>query len=479
MRAESQDPNHRMSQLPIESPPSVLVIDDEPSLLRYFEYNIRRMGYEPRTGASITELFRLIEKGPHAVILLDLMLPDGEALDHLPRLVKACPMTSVVIVTAHGTIPKAVDAIKAGALNFIQKPVSPEQLETALTHGVEVWRLKVENQRLRRRLEPIHEFQGLIGESEPMQHLYGLIESVAGSSAPTLITGESGSGKELVARAVHALSARSAGPFVAINCAAIPHELLESEIFGHERGAFPGAAETYQGCFERADAGSLFLDEICEMDMGLQAKLLRLIQDQAFSRVGGGKPLRVDVRIIASTNQEPLRMIEAGKFREDLYYRLNVLPIHLPPLRERREDIALIATRFLRRLAEASGKGFKSLDVEALRALEAQPWRGNIRELGNVIQQAVALHDGERITLEMLPESIRNRGGEPARERGNGGDADGEDDPEKLRPFWQVERDEIQRALRACRGNVQDVARRLEISAATLYRKIEKYGLVK
>jgi len=468
--------------------PSVLVIDDEPSLLRYFQYNIRALGFRIRTGRSIADLMRLLEEEHYSAILLDLMLPDGEALDVLPQVMEACPQTSVILISAHGTIPKAVAAIKQGAVNFLQKPVSVEQLDSVVNQAIEMWRLKREVHELKRKLDPVSEFHGMIGESEIMQGVYSMIESVSSTSTPVMVTGESGTGKELVAQAIHELSPRAHQPFIAINCAAIPRDLLESQIFGHERGSFTGAIEQHRGCFERADKGTLFLDEIAEMDVGLQAKLLRLIQEQSFFRIGGTNLIHVNVRLIAATNRDPLKMVEAGKFREDLFYRLNVLPVHLPPLRERRQDIALIATHYLHKVSNANRKQFQGFDLVALNALENHPWSGNIRELQNVIEQIVVLHDGERVMFDMLPESVKSKGG--LRERqipADGSAAENSqmslatngDIPSSLRPFWQVERDEIQRALNICKGNVQDVARRLEISAATLYRKIEKYGLVK
>jgi DNA-binding NtrC family response regulator len=443
------------------------------------------MGHRVRTGGSLSEMARLLEEENFSVALLDLMLPDGEALEKLPRLVADYPAMSVVIISAHGTIPKAVEAIKQGAVNFIQKPVNPEQLEGALINAIERWRLKGEVRALRRRLEPTSEFHAMVGQSEVMQGVYSTIESVANTMAPVMITGESGTGKELVARAIHASSPRAEKAFIAINCAAIPKDLLESEIFGHEKGAFTGAIEQHRGCFERADKGTLFLDEICEMDIGLQVKLLRLIQEQSFFRIGGTEQLKVNVRILAATNKDPVEMVKAGKFREDLFYRLNVLPIHLPPLRERREDIALIANRFLQQFTEENGRRFEGFERPALRALERQRWPGNVRELRNAIEQVVVLHDGERVAFEMLPERIQAaaatdgvEAARPAEDRGAGGPREVEE-REAIRPFWLVERDEIQRALDLCAGNVQEVARRLELSPATLYRKIEKYGLVR
>lgn len=471
---------------------SVLVVDDEPSLLRYFEYNIQSLGYRVRTGKSIADLFRLLEEESFTVLLLDLMLPDGEALDYLPEIVERYPDLSVALVSAHGTIPKAVAAIKYGAVNFIQKPVSPEQLESTIHSAVELWRLKCEVHELRRRLEPSSEFHGMIGQSEIMLNLYNTIEnSVSRTMAPVMITGESGTGKELVARAIHDCSPRSRKPFVAINCAAIPRDLLESELFGHEKGAFTGAIDRHVGCFERADKGTLFLDEICEMDPGLQAKLLRVIQEQVFYRIGGTQQITVSVRILSATNKDPLEMVKEGRFREDLYYRLNVLPITLPPLRERREDIPAIANHYLQEFSDQNRKAFRGFDRDAQLALENYTWSGNIRELRNAIEQIVVLNDGEKVTREMLPPKIRSievPRGSAAEVSSPPKDGDGSaisasstpaDAHEPIVPFWQVERDEIQRSLDICNGNVQEVARRMEISPATLYRKIEKYGLVK
>jgi DNA-binding NtrC family response regulator len=387
---------------------SVLVIDDEPSLLRYFEYNIQSLGFRVRTGKSIADLFRMLEEESFTVLLLDLMLPDGEALDFLPEIVETYPDLSVALVSAHGTIPKAVAAIKYGAVNFIQKPVSPEQLESTIRSAVELWRLKCEVHELRRKLEPTTEFHGMIGQSEVMLGLYSTIEnSLARTMAPVMITGESGTGKELVARAIHDCGPRSRKPFVAINCAAIPRDLLESELFGHEKGSFTGAIDRHVGCFERADKGTLFLDEICEMDPGLQAKLLRVIQEQIFYRIGGTQQINVSVRILSATNKDPLEMVEQGKFREDLFYRLNVLPITLPPLRERREDIPAIATHYLQEFAEENRKQFRGFESEAQLALENYPWSGNVRELRNAIEQVVVMNDGERVTRDMLPAKIR------------------------------------------------------------------------
>ena len=470
--------------------PTILVIDDETNLLRFFEYNIKGMGFDVATGESGADFHRLFSEREYATVLLDLMLPDCNGLDLLDEIVRFKPELPVILITAYGSIDKAVDAMKRGAFDFLPKPVQLERLSAIIRNAVEQFQLRREVKTLRRRLEPPREFCGMIGSSPAMLDVYNMIESVAPTVATVLITGESGTGKELVARAIHTLSGRANEPFVAINCAAIPRDLLESELFGHEKGSFTGAIDQFPGCFERSDRGTLFLDEICEMDLGLQAKLLRLLQEQVFYRIGGTKPIKVNVRILSATNQDPIQAQQDGRFREDLYYRLNVVPIHLKALRERREDIALIANKFLIEFSEANGRGFQGFELKALGAMERYGWSGNVRELRNMVEQIVVLNDAERITLDLLPEHIAScyrafdvdeqaavssaGDGEPARtaDKTLGG-------VDAIQPFWQIERDHIQIALDVCAGNVQEVARRLEISPATLYRKIEKYGLVK
>jgi DNA-binding NtrC family response regulator len=390
------------------------------------------------------------------------------------------------LITAYGTIETAGEAMKRGAMDFLPKPVDIDRLNSIIVNAVRQYELKREVKTLRRQIEPPKEFQGMAGQSAQVLEIYDTIERVAPTSATVMITGESGTGKELVARAIHALSGRSRKPFVAINCAAISRDLLESELFGHERGSFTGAEARHQGCFERADGGTLFLDEICEMDMALQAKLLRVIQERMFYRVGGSKPIEVDVRLVAATNQNPTEAVAAGRFREDLYYRLNVVPVPLPSLRDRAEDIGQIAGKFLHEFSEQNKRSFHGFELEALGAMERYRWGGNVRELRNVIEQIVVLNDGERVSLAMLPEAIQSVAPAPAQEASAASDRPASSlaspvvaTPASIRPFWQVERDTIQRALDLCRGNVQDVARRLSLSPATLYRKIEKYGLVK
>ena len=468
------------------SKPTILVIDDETNLLRFFEYNIKNLGFDVITGESAADFRNLLGQHEYATVLLDLMLPDGNGLDLLAEVRKIYAELPIIMITAYGSIDQAVKAIKLGAYEFLPKPIDLDKLNTIIRNAVEQYQLRREVRTLRRQLEPPSEFQGMVGSNPAMLEVYNMIETVAPTTATVMITGESGTGKELVAQAIHNLSGRAEANFIAINCAAIPHELLENELFGHEKGSFTGATEQYPGCFERAHRGTLFLDEICEMDLGLQAKLLRLIQERVFYRVGGTAPIEVDVRILAATNRDPATAVGTGHFREDLYYRLNVVPIALPALRERREDISAIATKFLIEFSQSYGRRFQGFDLKALAALERYPWPGNVRELRNMAEQLTVLNDGERVTLDLLPEHIRQHQPQSLA----AGPAEGAAQevvpihveaagPSSIQPFWQIERDQIQHALDVCGGNVQDVARRLEISPATLYRKIEKYGLVK
>jgi DNA-binding NtrC family response regulator len=464
--------------------PTLLVIDDEVNLLRFFEYNIKGLGYDVVSGESGADFRRLIEQRQYATVLLDMMLPDTDGLELMEEAHRLYPDLPVILITAYGTIEKAVEAMKRGAMDFLPKPVDIDRLNAILGNAVNQYRLTREIRTLRRQLDPPKEFEGMAGQSPVMLEIYAMVESVAPTTATVMITGESGTGKELVARAIHNLSGRNRKSFVAINCAALPHDLLESELFGHERGSFTGATDRHQGCFERADGGTLFLDEVCEMDLSLQAKLLRVIQERIFYRVGGTKPIQVDVRLLSATNLNPADSVRDGRFREDLFYRLNVVPIHMPALRERLEDIGQIAGKFLHEFSAANKRKFQGFDLAALGAMERCRWSGNVRELRNIIEQIVVLNDGDRVMFEMLPDAIRKAAAVPT-PLPTPTDRPVHDAPSlpegvgNIRPFWQIERDFIQHSLDVCNGNVQEVARRLELSPATLYRKIDKYGLVK
>ncbi|MCX8037842.1 MAG: sigma-54 dependent transcriptional regulator [Candidatus Sumerlaeia bacterium] len=454
--------------------PTVLVIDDDPTVLANLEGLLKKMGFSVATGRSAAEMWPLLDGRPADVLILDVLLPDlsdgTTGVDLLPDLQRTHPMLPVIILTGENKVDVAVKAMKRGARDYLVKPVDPELLEITVHQAIEHRNQVEELEALRRGLGALDGLGGMIGTHPSMQLLYAQIENVAPSNVPVLITGESGTGKELVARALHDKSRRARGPFVDINCAAIPRELLESEMFGHEKGAFTGAHRQYVGCFERAHGGTLFLDEICEMDIHLQAKLLRVLQDGKFQRIGGEQKITSDVRIISATNRNPQQAISEGKLREDLYYRLNVVHLHVPALRNRASDIYAIARYYLRRLSQTHGKSFRDFSEEAINAMIACPWKGNVRELINAIEHAVVLNQGELITLDMLPENVE-------RKPRNGSVSPVPADDSGVLPFWLTEKLEIERALRACDGNVGAAAKKLQLSQATLYRKIQKYGL--
>ena len=388
---------------------------------------------------------------------------DGDGLTLLKRLKVRQPELPVVVITAHGSVATAVAAMQAGAADFLVKPFPAERLLVTLTNALKTAALarEVKDLAAARTREG---FAGFLGASPAMQAVYRVIEAAAPSRATVFVTGESGTGKELAADAVHRLSPRAAGPFVPINCAAIPRELIESEIFGHVRGAFTGAVADRQGAAQAADGGTLFLDEICEMDLALQGKLLRFVQTGQFQPVGSTRLVSVDVRFVCATNRDPMAEVKAGRFREDLYYRLHVVPLRLPPLRDRGEDVLLLAEAFLARAAKEEGRRFVRLSPDAKAALLAHPWPGNVRELENAIRGAVVLADGEELTAEMLPAAVR-AGPRPARRVAPG------PAPDPIRPLAELEREAIERALRATGGNIPRAAAALGISPSTLYRK--------
>ena len=378
---------------------------------------------------------------------------------------------SVVVITAHGSVALAVEAMRQGAFDFIIKPFPRDRLLVTVRNALE-------RERLTRTVDVIERdfardrFQGFVGASVPMLSVYRAIESAAPSRASIFITGESGTGKELCAQAVHALSPRRAKPLIAINCAAIPRDLMESEIFGHVKGAFTGATADREGAAKLADGGTLFLDELGEMDLQLQSKLLRFVQSGTFQKVGGTKQEKVDVRFICATNRDPMKAVESGQLREDLFYRLHVVPIHLPPLREREGDAALIAKFLLPEISAEEGKDFVSLGHDAESAISAHDWPGNVRQLENILRQAVVLHDGTELTAAMLRLSaaVRSPTQEVAAQAApSGAEHNG------IRPLWEVERDTIEAAITATKGNIGEAARALGINASTIYRKRQSW----
>jgi len=452
-------------------PARLLLVEDTVSLAALYREFLRDEGHEIRHVASLGAARRALSEELPDAILLDLRLPDGDGLDLL-REVRAMPRPPpVVVMTAHGSVGTAVEAMRAGASDFLVKPFAAERLTVTLANVLE-------RAALRREVETLAAgasrtgFAGFIGAAPAMQAVYRILENAAASRATVFVTGESGTGKELAAEAVHALSPRRAGPFIALNCAAMPKDLIESEIFGHVRGAFTGAVADRPGAARMADGGTLFLDEICEMDLALQGKLLRFVQTGTFLPVGATRPLTTDVRFVCATNRDPLEEVRAGRFREDLFYRLHVVPVALPPLRERGEDVIRLAEAFLARSAAEEGKRFLRLAPDAAALLRAHRWPGNVRELENAIRTAVVLHDGEELTAAMLPMSV-HAGAAPPAPAAPAGRAP--DPARRIRPLAEVEREAIEEAIRLCGGNIPKAAAFLGVSPSTLYRKREAW----
>jgi len=450
----------------------VLLVEDSQTMAHlYAEY----LGGENLSVTHVStgsDALDLLAGEPPDAVLLDLALPDMNGMQVLEFIHAESIETNVVIITAHGNVARAVQALSLGALDFLEKPFDKQRLLVTLNNALERGRLA----HLVDALSATNRqgYEGFIGSSPPMQAVYQIIDSAAPSSAPVFICGESGTGKEVCARALHERSRRRDGPMVALNCAAIPRDLMESEIFGHVRGAFTGAVGRREGAASQARGGTLFLDEICEMDLDLQAKLLRFTQTGAFTPVGGSSELHVDVRFVCATNRNPLSEIKAGRFREDLYYRLHVIPLDLPPLRERGKDILLLAEHFLRAAAREEGKSFEGLDDDVSARLMSHPWVGNVRELQNVMRQIVVMQRGGRVTTDMLPSSISPPSvravTNPVAERAT------RRDREAIRPLAVIEREAIEAAIAACDGNVPRAAAYLEVSPSTLYRKIKSWG---
>lgn len=389
--------------------PVVLVVDDEKNWLIVLEEILQDEGYEVLTADNAHDALQLAMNNDVDVVVTDMKMPEIDGITLLDRLHRAKPDVPIIIMTAYGTVEKAVEAMKKGAFDYICKPFTNEEFLVVVSKALEHFRLITANRKLQREVEERYRFDNLVGKSAVMRRLFDTIEKIAPSKATVLITGESGTGKELIARAIHYHSPRRDKPFVSVNCGALPETLLESELFGHEKGAFTGAIQRRKGRFELAHEGTLFLDEISEMSPHLQVKLLRVLQEMEFERVGGMETIRVDVRIIAASNRDLKTEMEEGRFRQDLFYRLNVVHIQVPPLRERKEDIPLLVQHFLTRYAGELGKGVPvRVHPEAMRCLIEYHWPGNVRELENVIERALILATGDEITLRDLPEEIRN-----------------------------------------------------------------------
>lgn len=386
----------------------LLVVDDEQSLLEFLHLLFEEEGYEVERANSVAEARRTVLNKNFDLVLCDILMPDGNGLDLLRELKERQPHTAVIMMTAYTSTKSAIEAMKLGAYNYISKPFDVEELKVVVAKALENTGLEVENVYLRRELEQRYQYSNIIGRSQKMQEIFSLIERVAKTQSTVMVRGESGTGKELIARAIHFSGPRSQNRFLSINCGALPENLLESELFGHEKGSFTGAVREKKGLFQEADQGTLFLDEVGEMTTTMQVKLLRALQEKMIRRVGGNHEEAVDVRIIAATNRDLRELIEDGKFREDLYYRINVIPIHLPPLRQRRGDIPLLVESFIRKYSEEMGIEAKPITVEALQVLERYDWPGNVRELENTIERALALATADSLTTQDLPAHFRS-----------------------------------------------------------------------
>ena len=520
------------------SQPHVLLVEDERSLaLLYTEY-LKQEDIQVSHVASGREAINFAQSNPDInAILLDIRLPDMLGTEVLKEISELEISPAVIMITAHGSINTAVETMRSGAYDFLVKPFNRERLVQTLKSALDRQQLTV---KVKKREIKFHHkgFQGFVGASKPMQVVYRMIEAASDSKATVFITGESGTGKEVCAEAIHTLSGRSRKPFVVINCAAIPKDLMESEIFGHIKGAFTGAVSDHEGAASRADGGTLFLDEICEMDMHLQSKLLRFVQTGTFNKVGSGKLEKVNIRFICATNRDPLMEIGAGRFREDLYYRLHVIPIPLPALRDRTEDILPIAQHFLAGAVRDEGKDFIDIGESAIAALRGYAWPGNVRQLQNIIMNAVVLNNGQYLEHEMLPPPLNqdkftdsslasmgyHRGGhevpaapiqrygvshghaplpprpvylsdeqqaaqkhvappvpqpftEPVAhpEPSFAAPAPAKPGRDGIKPLWETEKDAIMEAIDSCNGNIPKAAALLGISASTIYRKKQSW----
>ncbi len=448
----------------------VLVVDDEENLRLVLRTLLRRHGYEVETAASGEEGLALVDSFGPDVVLTDVRMPKMGGLDLLETLRAKGNDATVIVMSAYGNMDMAIEAMKAGAYDYVQKPFKPDEVVLTLRKAEERETLRRENRALRDEIRKEHRFEDILAKSGSMQEIFRTIAKIADYKTTVLVTGESGTGKELVARAVHRRSSRRGGPFVAVNCGAIPENLLESELFGHKKGAFTDAVQDRRGLFEEAHTGTLFLDEIGELPLGLQVKLLRVLEDEKIRRLGEARDVQVDVRIVAATHRDVAAETKAGRFREDLFYRLNVLHIHVPPLRERRDDVPLLIEHFVAKNNTRLGTGIRGIDTEARRLLYEYAWPGNVRELENTIERAMVLSEGEQIVAADLPERIRE-----ARDAVQLHLASGELSVKKT--MRVIEEILIRRALQKTKGNRTRAAEVLEISHRALLYKIKDYEI--
>ena len=448
----------------------ILVIDDDPVALGVIAQMLRVNGYEVVAAPSGESGIKELESDHYELVLTDLMMPETGGMEVLESVVSEFPNTKCIILTGYGSIRSSVEAVKMGAFDYITKPIQSGELLATIEKALKFKNLEEENIRLKKELRHLQKYDNLIGTSKAIQEIYSLIEKVADTDSTILISGPSGTGKELIARAIHYHSSRSDKPLVVINCGAIPETLLESELFGHEKGAYSGAHRTRIGRFELANGGTIFLDEVGEMSPALQVKLLRVLQDQKFERVGGVKTIHVDVRILAATNQDLVSAINKGTFREDLYYRLNVIPIEVPRLKDRKSDIPLLIDSFMKKFQKGKEKRITGFTVEAMHAMCAYYWPGNVRELENLIKRLTILCDNEMVSCYDLPEHVV-QGSLPTQEPEDRILKEGLNLNEAVRHY---EKRLIDEALKKSKGVKTKAAKLLNIKRTTLVEKLKK-----
>lgn len=450
----------------------ILIVDDEESFRHMLSVILIKEGYEVETASNGDEGLRKAVASPFDQILCDIRMPHMDGLAFLQEIKRSGVEATIIVMSAYGTVDIAIEAMKLGAYDYISKPFKPDEIILILRKAEEREQLRKENQLLRKEVAREYSFENIVSKNERMRELFDIIKKVSRYKSTVLITGESGTGKELVARALHYNSDRSQKPFIAVNCGAIPENLLESELFGHAKGAFTDAIRMKKGLFEEADGGTLFLDEIGELPGQLQVKLLRVLQDGEIRRIGESKPIQIDVRIVAATVKDLQKEVNEGRFREDLFYRLNVLPLHIPPLRERREDIPLLVHHFIRKYNQAMNKNVKDLDHRAMETLMSYKWYGNVRELENTIERAIVLSEKNNIEPDNLPAEIQSYKQESQ------ADTIPDEEYSIKKASKSLEINLIKKALKKMKGNHTHAARLLEISHRALLYKIKEYGIV-
>ena len=451
----------------------IFIVDDEPSIRKLLTHWVKaQWGYEVVAFDKGLEMLKELEQNP-SLILLDIMLPDSNGIELISKIKKHDPNIPIIMLSAQGSIEVALESLRLGAFDYFPKPIDSNRLEPAIKNAISNYELHKRIAELEDNIQQQYSFDNIVSNDYRMQAVFKLVTKILDNDITVLITGESGTGKELVARAIHYNGKRKNKPFVVVNCASIPRELLESELFGHEKGSFTGAYQKKLGKFETANEGTLFLDEIGEMEMSLQAKILRVIQQKEFERVGGNETIKVDVRILSATNKDLREMVEKNEFREDLYYRLSSFPILVPPLRNRRGDIVILVNHFIKIFNEKSNKSIKGVSKNALKLIYDYDWPGNIRELENTIERCIILTETDLIDVDVLPESIVKQ------EVNIGFEKNGTlfTDTSPIIPFEKLKEEAIRHALDKTNSNVVEAAKKLNIGRATMYRLMEKYNL--